>query len=142
MSIRAVGKRGEEGYMARILIVDDTTDMRELLKNIVELAGHQVVEADSGRAGLERFKAQPADVVMTDIIMPDMDGNELIAKLRALDPKVKIVAVSGGGRVRNLGVLQVAQKFGADRVLSKPFRKEDVLRVVDELLKGAPRAGA
>lgn len=122
--------------MARILIVDDTAEMRELLKNIVELAGHQVVEAESGRAGLERFAAQPADLVMTDIIMPDMDGNELIAKLRAVAPKVKIVAVSGGGRVRNLGVLQVAQKFGADRVLSKPFRKEDVLRVVDELLKG------
>lgn len=122
--------------MARILIVDDTADMRELLKNIVELAGHQIVEAESGRAGLERFTAQPADLVMTDIIMPDMDGNELIAKLRAVAPKVKIVAVSGGGRVRNLGVLQVAQKFGADRVLSKPFRKEDVLRVVDELLKG------
>ncbi len=122
--------------MARILIVDDTADMRELLKNIVELAGHQVVEAESGRAGLESFATQPADLVMTDIIMPDMDGNELIAKLRAVAPKVKIVAVSGGGRVRNLGVLQVAQKFGADRVLSKPFRKEDVLRVVDELLKG------
>ena len=122
--------------MARILIVDDTADMRELLKNIVELAGHQVVEAESGRAGLESFASQPADLVMTDIIMPDMDGNELIAKLRAVAPKVKIVAVSGGGRVRNLGVLQVAQKFGADRVLSKPFRKEDVLRVVDELLKG------
>ncbi len=122
--------------MARILIVDDTADMRELLKNIVELAGHQVVEAESGRAGLERFAGQPADLVMTDIIMPYMDGNELIAKLRAVAPKVKIVAVSGGGRVRNLGVLQVAQKFGADRVLSKPFRKEDVLRVVDELLKG------
>ncbi len=122
--------------MARILIVDDTADMRELLKNIVELAGHQVVEAESGRAGLESFASQPADLVMTDIIMPDMDGNELIAKLRAVAPEVKIVAVSGGGRVRNLGVLQVAQKFGADRVLSKPFRKEDVLRVVDELLKG------
>lgn len=121
--------------MARILIVDDTADMRELLKNIVELGGHQVVEADSGKVGLAQFKVATPDVVMTDIIMPDMDGNELIGKLRALDPKVKIVAVSGGGRVRNLGVLQVAQKFGADRVLSKPFRKDDVLKLLDELLK-------
>ena len=121
--------------MAKILIVDDTADMRELLKNIVELGGHQVVEADSGKVGLAQFKVSPPDVVMTDIIMPDMDGNELIGKLRELDPKVKIVAVSGGGRVRNLGVLQVAQKFGADRVLSKPFRKDDVLKLLDELLK-------
>lgn len=55
------GERGEEGYTARILIVDDTTDMCELPRNMIELTGHQVVEADSGRAGLESFKAQPAE---------------------------------------------------------------------------------
>lgn len=122
--------------MARILIVDDNADMRELLRAMVELGRHEVDEADSGRVGLERFQIAAYDVVMTDIIMPDMDGNELIAKLRALDPKVRIVAVSGGGRARNLGVLQVATRFGADRVLSKPFRKDEVLKVVDELLRG------
>lgn len=122
--------------MARILIVDDNADMRELLRATVQLGGHEVDEADSGRVGLERFQVAAYDVVMTDIIMPDMDGNELIAKLRAADPNIRIVAVSGGGRARNLGVLQVATRFGADRVLSKPFRKDEVLKLVDELLRG------
>lgn len=121
--------------MARILIVDDNDDMREMLKMMVEMNGHEVDQADNGQTGLERFRGSPYDIVMTDIIMPDMDGNEVIAALRSADPKIKIVAISGGGRSRNLSVLQVAQRFGADRVLSKPFRKEDVLRVVDELLR-------
>jgi CheY-like chemotaxis protein len=127
--------------MARILIVDDNDDMREMLRAMVEMNGHQVDEADNGQAGLERFRASTYDIVMTDIIMPDMDGNEVIAALRAADPKLRIVAISGGGRARNLGVLQVATRFGADRVLSKPFRKEDVLRVLDELLRGMAPAG-
>jgi CheY-like chemotaxis protein len=127
--------------MARILIVDDNQDMREMLRAMVELRGHEVDEADSGHAGLERFHTSVYDIVMTDIIMPDMDGNQVITALRAADPKVRIIAVSGGGRVRNLGVLQVATRFGADRVLSKPFRKEDVLRTVDELLRGVAPAG-
>jgi CheY-like chemotaxis protein len=70
------------------------------------------------------------------IVMPDMDGNQTIIHLRKLNPKVRIIAISGGGRARNLTPLQLAKQFGADRILEKPFRREDVVRTVDEMLAG------
>jgi CheY-like chemotaxis protein len=122
--------------MAHILIIDDDKSIRKLLRGIVEPKGHQVVEAESGRCGIEAFSAQPIDLVMTDIVMPDMDGNQTIIHLRKLNPKVRIIAISGGGRARNLTPLQLAKQFGADRILEKPFRREDVVRTVEEVLAG------
>jgi CheY-like chemotaxis protein len=120
--------------MAHILIIDDDKSIRKLLRGIIEPKGHQVVEAESGRGGIEAFSAQPIDLVMTDIVMPDMDGNQTIIHLKKLSPTVRIIAISGGGRARNLTPLQLAKQFGADRILEKPFRREDVVRTVDEVL--------
>jgi len=131
--------------MARILIVDDNTEMRRVLCQIVQLAGHQVDEADTGRAGLEMFRVIRHDLVLTDIVMPDMDGNQAIVEIRRLVPEAKIIAMSGGGRSRNMSLLRIATDFGATRVLEKPFRKAEVLRMVDEVLAGeggSPRDAA
>lgn len=122
--------------MARILIVDDSNEMRRVLSQIIQLAGHQVDEADTGRAGLEMFRALRHDLVLTDIVMPDMDGNQAIVEIRRLAPEAKIIAMSGGGRTRNMSLLRIAADFGAARVLEKPFRRAEVLRMVDEVLAG------
>src|SRR5258708_35983489 len=120
--------------MAQVLIIDDDPSIRRLLRGIVEPKGHMVVEADSGRSGIEAFKTLPIDLVLTDIVMPDMDGNQTIIELRRLNPRTRIIAISGGGRARNLTPLQLAKQFGADRILEKPFRRADVQRTIDEVL--------
>jgi CheY-like chemotaxis protein len=122
--------------MAQVLIIDDDRGIRQLLRRIIATRGHMIVEADSGRTGVEAFRQQAFDLVLTDIVMPDMDGNQTIVQLRKLNPDIRIVAVSGGGRARNLTPLQLAKQFGADRILEKPFRRDDVVRMVDEILAG------
>jgi CheY-like chemotaxis protein len=128
--------------MAQVLIIDDDRGIRQLLRRIIESRGHVVVEADSGRTGVEALQQQPFDLVLTDIVMPDMDGNQAIVQLRKLNAGIRIVAVSGGGRARNLTPLQLAKQFGADRILEKPFRRDDVLRTVEEMLGDTPAPAA
>lgn len=128
--------------MAQVLIIDDDRGIRQLLRRIIEGRGHVVVEADSGRTGVDAFQQQPFDLVLTDIVMPDMDGNQTIVHLRKLNAGIKIVAVSGGGRARNLTPLQLAKQFGADRIIEKPFRRDDVLRTLDEMLAGGSAPSA
>ncbi len=128
--------------MAQVLIIDDDRGIRQLLRRIIESRGHVAVEADTGRTGVDAFQQQSFDLVLTDIVMPDMDGNQTIVHLRKLNPSIKIIAVSGGGRARNLTPLQLAKQFGADRILEKPFRRDDVLRTLDEMLGGGQAPSA
>jgi YesN/AraC family two-component response regulator len=120
--------------MANILIIDDEELVRLTLQQILEEAGHVVREAADGAEGIRLYQESPADLVVTDIIMPDTEGIETIIQLRKHDPAVNIIAISGGGRVRNLDFLDVAEKFGAARVLAKPFEEEELLEAVDECL--------
>lgn len=120
--------------MPHVLVIDDDPAIRQLLRGIVEARGHLVVEAGTGKLGVEAFGRNPFSLVLTDIVMPDMDGVQAIAAIRRMRPEVGIIAISGGGRARNLTPLQLARQFGADRILEKPFRREDVLRTVDEVL--------
>jgi len=120
--------------MARILIVDDEDMVRLTLRKFLETAGHEVFEAENGEKGLKAFQDQPADLVITDIIMPEKEGIETIVDLKKEVPDLPIIAISGGGRIGNMDFLEIAGKLGARHVLSKPFDRQELLRLVDECL--------
>ena len=120
--------------MARVLVVDDDDLVRATLRQMLENAGHQVLEATNGREALARFDDRVVDMVITDIIMPVKEGIETIRDLRKLAPDLKILAISGGSRGASADFLRMASKFGANTVLAKPFRREQVLKAVDEAL--------
>jgi YesN/AraC family two-component response regulator len=115
----------------RVLVIDDEAALRQTMRRMLESAGHEVIEAENGRLGLEAYRKQPADVVLTDIIMPQKEGIETIRDIRAVDSKVRIVAISGGGRHQNMDFLRIAAKLGASSTLAKPFRKEELLACVE-----------
>ncbi len=121
--------------MARILIVDDDISIRVLLREILTEAGHKVEEASDGRAGLRAYRKMTPDLVITDILMPEKDGVELIMELKELAAAVRIVAMSGGGRgLDAVFNLRMAKDFGATCQLVKPFNRQQVLDAVNEAL--------
>jgi DNA-binding NtrC family response regulator len=122
--------------MARILVIDDETTIRELLRMMLEDAGHIVEAASDGDEGLRKFIACPADLVITDILMPNKGGLITIRELRERFPQSKIVAISGGGKHGKLNFLSTAKTFAGVRTLSKPFRYAELMETVNEALAG------
>lgn len=120
--------------MKRILVVDDDWQMREMMHQALARAGYDVVEAANGKIGMNIQRESPADLVITDLIMPEKEGIETIRELRKDFPGLKIIAISGGGRAGADGYLSVAKTIGADRTLSKPFDLKQILDTVEELL--------
>lgn len=121
--------------MSRVLVIDDNADMRELLRAVLESAGYSVDLAADGALGLVLLRARPADVVLTDIFMPNQDGIETIARLRSEFPRSKVIAMSGGGRlVKGKDYLSTAGEIGAHALLRKPFDPEQLLRLLQELV--------
>jgi CheY-like chemotaxis protein len=127
--------------MARILIIDDDPDILRLLRRILESRGHTVLEAADGSTALRHFAGNPADLVLTDIFMPHMDGIELIMRVKEAFPEARVVAMSGGGRLPMSNVLGAASMLGAEDVLAKPFTADEVLAAVDRVLAGPRAAG-
>jgi YesN/AraC family two-component response regulator len=121
--------------MARILVIDDDATIRLSLKLSLEDADHQVEEAANGLEGIGRFRANPADLVITDIFMPEKEGVELIDEIKRERPETKIIAISGGGRMNPDDYLTIARRLGAERTLLKPFDIEMLLDTVDGLLQ-------
>ena len=119
--------------LGRILVIDDDEMIRALTCRFLVTVGYDVQDAASGKAGLACLRQQQADVIITDIVMPDMEGLELIRELRRADPAVKIIAMSGGGR-GPASYLELALKFGARQVLPKPFTKDSLIAVVKDVL--------
>jgi len=121
--------------MPRILVIDDNRDMRDLLRVVLERDGYAVEVAADGEEGLRAQSARPADVVITDIFMPNRDGLETIARLRAEHPRAKVLVISGGGDVvRGAGYLSTAREIGAHAVLPKPFELPALLAAVRGLI--------
>ncbi|MEI8396529.1 MAG: response regulator [Rhodospirillaceae bacterium] len=125
--------------MALILVVDDEDLVRKTVSMMLK-GDHSVVVAKNGKDALEQVKRYAPNLVITDIIMPEMEGVELIMELLRTDPGLRVIAMSGGGRAHNFDYLQVALQAGALRILRKPFTKQDLLEAVDKGLKkgGAP----
>lgn len=121
--------------MAKILIIDDEESTRIMLRRLLEREGHTVFAAEDGKAGLRMFQETGCDLVVTDILMPEKDGLELILTLRNQNPAVKIVAMSGGGKTGALDFLSLAKTFGAVATLSKPIEKEALRNAVNEALQ-------
>lgn len=120
--------------MPNTLVVDDEASMRKMVRRVLEEAGHCVFEAADGvEAGVVATTAQ-IDLVITDVIMPNRDGVETLIRLRESNPGIKVIVMTGGGRSRNLDLLEVAQQMGAANTLTKPFRKSELLTAVKDSL--------
>jgi CheY-like chemotaxis protein len=117
----------------RLLVVDDDADMRLTLKLSLELAGYTVDVAANGREALEVQRARPADVLITDIFMPDADGFEAIDAFRGEFPGTRIIVVSGGAQFSKRDYLPDAALIGVDATLQKPFEIETLLEKLQTL---------
>jgi len=120
--------------MTRILLIDDDALARDMLRQMLERAGYDVVEAASGRDGLQQYQATAIDLIITDILMPDQDGLETIQELRRLAPEAKIIAITGGGQSGLLDLLPVAAKLGAQWTLRKPLQRLELLEAIRQLV--------
>ena len=118
----------------KVLVIDDEPAVRYALTRILESNGFEVTTAPDGLRGMVQFRSCRPDLVITDLIMPEQEGMQTIQQLRQADPGVKILAISGGGRLVNIDFLQVALHLGADGVLAKPFDSQELLLTVRRLL--------
>ncbi len=121
--------------MARILIIDDESQIRSMLRLMLERVGYEVMEAADGMEGIRQYRDNPADLIITDLIMPNKDGIGMIIELKKEFPAVKIIAMSGGGVNRPEGYLDGAKKLGATRTLTKPIDRDEMLSAVKDTLK-------
>jgi CheY-like chemotaxis protein len=122
----------------KVLIIEDDEFVQKMLKQTFERAGYEVALASNGAAGVKLYDSklsllEPFDVVITDLIMPEMEGIETITKLRKSNPNVKIIAISGGGRNKPEDYLHLAQKLGAVYTFTKPVDRDALLQKVSEL---------
>ena len=120
--------------MARILIIDDDAQVLAMLKQTLEREGYEVVDAPDGKVGIKLYQEDPADLIITDIIMPEKEGIEMIMELKRDFPDVKIIAISGGGRIDPGEYLHMSEKFGVKRTFAKPVERKELLAAV-QLLK-------
>ena len=120
--------------MAKILIIDDEWPIRAALRRVLEGAGHEVVDAPNGEEGMRLYREHPADLVVTDILMPEKDGLEVVRELQRDFPQVTVIGISGVGRTGKLDYLSYAKTFGATRIFSRPFDLKEFLEAVEESL--------
>ena len=128
----------------RILIVDDEPDVLLALGGVLRRAGYEVRTTPTAQAALDALQAEPVNVLITDIIMPGQDGVELVGKVRALYPAVRVVAISGGGNfgpfdyqpyaITTSAYLALCEEAGAHAVLPKPFEAWEILAVIRQVL--------
>jgi len=119
---------------ATILLIDDEIELRATVSRLLQRAGYEVVTAANGAEALRTARFVRANLVITDILMPEKEGLETIAELRREFPELPVIAVSGGGIVDPSSYLALAMKLGADRALEKPFVFQQLLATVRELL--------
>jgi len=124
--------------MAKILIIDDDSQIRGMLRRVLQRAGHGVLEASDGNQGVALCRRDLPDVVLTDIVMPEKEGIGTIVELRREWPGLPIIAMSGGARYGPREYLEAARHLGAALALEKPFRPRQVLEAIEQLLQDAP----
>jgi len=122
--------------MKRIILIDDDVDFNESLREYLEYEGFSVTSAYDGREGLKLIYENEPDLIITDIVMPNVEGIELLNTLtrQPLSTPVKIIAISGGGRVRGESYLELASSFNVDKVFEKPFVLEKFVTEIKALL--------
>ncbi|MAM34228.1 MAG: response regulator [Micavibrio sp.] len=118
----------------KILIVEDDELVLETLKELLQSREHQVATAGNGKEALQVLQAESKfDVLISDIIMPEKEGIETISEAKKIQPALKVIAISGGGRTNNLDFLKLAKKIGADKTLAKPFRNGELIEALDSI---------
>lgn len=117
----------------RILVIEDDEKIIALLRSFLEGEGYEVVEAENGAVGTQRFRENRIDLVITDLIMPEKEGIETIRELKAIDPQVKIIAISGGGVLDPEQYLGIVKRLGVHRTFAKPFSRDDIVSAVNQL---------
>ena len=120
--------------MTRILIIDDEPIIRDVLIETLEREGYETVTASGGKDGIKIHRENPADLIITDLIMPDQEGIETIMELRREFKDVRIIAMSGGGKIGSDTYLQMAKTLGAIKSIAKPFNRKELLKTIQELL--------
>lgn len=121
------------GKVPHILIIDDEVQIRDMLTQMLTREGYQVSNASNGKEGMKICHELPVDLIITDIIMPEKDGIEMILELRKDFQDLKVIAISGGGRLGPDGYLEMAKKLGAHRTFFKPFNRKEMLEAIKEL---------
>jgi len=123
---------------ASILLVEDNEPIRVMAVRILEEAGYRVRQAANAREGASMIDVEDPDIVITDIFMPEGDGFEMMRELRRRDRQIPVIVMSGGGQGTDLNFLGLADRLGAAVVLAKPFRRQQLLDAVEQVL--APRS--
>lgn len=118
----------------RILIIEDDSEVRELLGTVLARAGYDIAMASDGIEGIHSFRTDPADLIITDLVMPGKEGLETIVDLRREFPDLKIIAISGGGLDGQNNYLNAARLCGATMTFRKPFKNQEIIDAVNELL--------
>ena len=122
--------------MQKILVIDDEPHILLMLKKMLERHDFEIEMATNGAEGLSLFKLSTPDLVITDIIMPEMEGLETIREMKRIKPDLKIIAMSGGGKVSADSYLKIAGIFGGSKSLAKPFTMNEMLLAVQDLITG------
>jgi len=123
--------------MANICLIEDDKMIRDSLERILKKMGHSVTTATNGREGLDAVAKISFDLIITDIIMPEVEGIEVIRTAKQQSPDTRIIAMSGGGRVGNTDFLQIAQSLGADQIIYKPVTKTEFMSALNHCLDAA-----
>jgi len=119
----------------RILVIDDEPTALDLLRRILEMSGYEVLAAANGLEGVELFRQQPCDLVITDMVMPVKDGLQTILDLRGFVPDLPVIAISGGGTISKERYLAVAGYLDRVITIAKPFSIEEITGAVENLLQ-------
>lgn len=120
----------------RILLVDDDANARRITRRMLERSDHEVAESENGLHAITLLRTATFDLVVTDMVMPVMNGLEFIKTARRLLPTLKVVAMSGGGRTSNSDYLETARQHGASATLHKPFTLMDLTESIDQCFGG------
>jgi CheY-like chemotaxis protein len=124
--------------MAKILVIDDDATIQLVFSQFLTSLGHEIMQAENGKEGMSIIQETRPDLVITDIMMPEMDGLEILMQLRSTHDSVPVIAISGGMRALPVNFLQQAKLFGARYVFEKPVPLDVLRSAVTELLADAP----
>ena len=120
--------------MTKVLVIDDDPGMRRIVRHILELIGYEVKEAPDGKIGEKIYKEEGADLIIMDVVMPEQEGLQTIQALKKNNSDVKIIAISGEGKMGPDEYLAMASKMGALFTLAKPFGSKELREVVQKAL--------
>ncbi|MDF7807926.1 response regulator [Pontiellaceae bacterium B12219] len=120
--------------MTKILLIDDDPIIQKMLSRFLSGEGHEIIQASNGKEGLILMEQERPDLIVTDILMPEMDGFEILLKIRTIHDKTPVIAISGGMRGMPINFLEQAKLFGARHVFEKPVPLGVLKEAINELL--------